>query len=58
MGGKKYPQTDLVTAVFEPLGVNRNALVTFPKYDGATKWNIFATKLPPKIPKWRPPNRR
>ena len=40
-GGRITPQTDLFAAISEPLGVNRNALVTFPKYDGATKWHIF-----------------
>ena len=40
-GGKNTPQTDLFDAISKPLGVNRNALVTFPEYDGATKWHIF-----------------
>jgi len=28
------PQTDLIAVSSELLGVNRNALVTFPEYDG------------------------
>ena len=36
--GKKYPQADLLSAVSEPLGVQRNALVTFPKYVLSMKW--------------------
>jgi len=46
MGGKYYPQTDLFTAIYKPLGVNRNALVTFPRYDAATKWHIFRNSIP------------
>ena len=38
-GVKKYPQTDLFTAISEPLGVKRNALASVPKYDWAIKWH-------------------
>jgi hypothetical protein len=40
VNGVKHPQTDLFDAISKPLGVNRNALVTFSEYDGATKWHI------------------
>ncbi len=39
VGGKKYPQTDLLIAISKRLGVKRNALVTFPKYVWAMKWH-------------------
>ena len=45
-GGKYFPQTDLFTAISKPLGVNRNALVTFPRYDAATKRHIFRNSIP------------
>ena len=44
--GVTLPQADLFAAISEPLGVNRNALVTFPEYDGATKWHIFRNSSP------------
>ena len=37
VGGLKYPQTDLFTAISEPLGVKRNALTNVPKYGWAIK---------------------
>ena len=40
------PYTDLFTAISKPLRVNRNALVTFPKYGGATKRHIFRNSTP------------
>ena len=48
-GGWNYPQVDLLAAISEPHGTNRNALVTFPEYGWATKWpnyciNIFTQK--------------
>ena len=40
------PQSDLFTAISKPLGVNRHAFVTFPKYDGATKRLTFPNSTP------------
>ena len=45
-GGEIFPQTDLFNAISKPLRVNRNALVTFPKCDEATKWHIFWNSIP------------
>src|SRR5208282_2998529 len=45
-GGGISPQTDLFIAISKPLGVNRNALVTFPEYHGATKWHTFRNSIP------------
>ena len=49
IGGKMTPQTDLFTAISKPLGVNRNALVTFPKYGWATKWPKISIATAPEI---------
>ena len=40
-GGKIPPQADLLAAISEPHGTNRNALVTFPEYGWATKWHNY-----------------
>ena len=45
-GGGEFPPDRFFTAISKPLGVSRNALVTFPKYDGATKWHIFRNSIP------------
>jgi hypothetical protein len=46
-GGEEiFPRTDLFTAISNPLGVYRNALVTFPKDEYATKWHIFRNSIP------------
>jgi hypothetical protein len=37
--GKNLPQTDLLTAISERVGIKKNALVPFPKYVLATKWH-------------------
>src|SRR5208282_3621514 len=44
-GGGFSTQTDLYNAISKPLRVNRNALVTFPEYDGATKWYVFRNSI-------------
>ena len=35
------PQTNLLAAVSDPHGTNRNALMTFPEYGWATKWHNY-----------------
>ena len=44
--GVKLPQTDLLAAISEPLGVKGNALVTFPIYDWTTEWHNFRNSSP------------
>jgi hypothetical protein len=56
--GEKYPQTNLLTAVLEPLGVLMNALVTFPIYVLSIKSghsdNSITNHHAERIPIWRP----
>ena len=37
-GGKITPQATIFAAISQPLGVNGNVLVTFPRYGRATRW--------------------
>ena len=46
MGGEKDPRPIFLIAISKPLGVNRNALVTFPKYKLGTKWPILGNPSP------------
>ena len=45
--GLNYPpKADLFAIISEPFGVKSNALVTFPQYDGTTKWHMFRSPSP------------